>query len=272
MFLIKEKLLNRKITLFFFCMLWVSLLSCVNTRKIRYFKDISDTTHGSSIPMAAFKDPVIQTDDILSISILTIDPQTSLVINQLSSGMPTVGSSSAAGIGGQQTTGYLVDKDSMVELSMMGKIKLAGLTTFEARDLIREKASVYFKNSTVSVRYANFKITVLGEVARPAVYIVPNEKVTLLDALGLAGDLTIYGKRNNVLLMRDIDGKKQFERFNLNSADIIKSPYFYLKQNDVIYVEPNYAKAATLNVARTQTFALIGTILTVIVVLFTRVK
>ena len=101
---------------------------------------------------------------------------------------------------------------------------------------------------------------------------MPNEKVTVLDALGLAGDLTIYGKRENVLLIRDNDGKKEFARFSLNSADIFKSPYYYLKQNDVIYVEPNKGKAASLNTARTQTFALVGAALSVLIALISNLN
>ncbi|HVD98458.1 MAG TPA: polysaccharide biosynthesis/export family protein [Cytophagaceae bacterium] len=250
-----------------------ALSSCVSSRKVRYFRDIADTTHGSRLASQPFKDPVIQPDDILSISIQTIDPQNSTIINQMSGAMPSVGSSSASPIGQQVVTGFIVDKQGEVELAMIGKVKLAGKTTAEARDTLRTLAGLYFKNCTVNVRFVNYKITVLGEVNRPATYTVPNEKISLLDALGLAGDLTIYGKRNNVLLIRESEkGGKEVERFNLNSSDIFKSPYFYLRQNDVIYVEPNKAKAASLNTARAQTFALIGTMLSVLIVLFSRVN
>jgi polysaccharide export outer membrane protein len=114
------------------------------------------------------------------------------------------------------------------------------------------------------------KITVLGEVLRPSTYVLPNEKTSVLDALGLAGDLTIYGKRENVLLIRETSGEKVFVRLNLNSKDVFNSPYFYLKQNDVLYVEPNKGKAASLNLARTQTIALVGTALTVLITLISR--
>src|SRR5699024_1514139 len=139
-----------------------------------------------------------------------------------------------------------------------GKVKLAGLTTFQAQDLIKQKASVVYATPNVQVRFANFKVTILGDVTRPAAYTLSNERVSVLDALGLAGDLTIFGKRENVLLIRDDNGKKDFARLNLNSKDLFNSPYYYLKQNDVIYVEPNKGKAASLNQARTQTIAIIG--------------
>lgn len=218
---------------------------------------------------AAFTDPVIQPDDILSVSIFTIDPMSSAVVNQATSGQ-ALGASSASTIGQQQISGYLVDKNGEIELAVLGKIKLVGLTTYQARDLIRTKAAELYKNPSVQVRFANFKITILGEVVRPAAYTLPNEKVNVLDAIGLAGDLTIYGKRDNVLLIRDNNGKKEFARFSLNSSDLFSSPYFYLKQNDVIYVEPNKARIASNNASRTQTFAILGSVLSVLIVLITR--
>lgn len=239
------------------------------SKKSVYFTDLPDTAKLRAITPAEFKDPVIQSDDILSITIQTIDPSTSASVNQVSS-MPVIGANSASATGGQNITGFLVDKNGEVSMPMLGNIKLAGLTTFQARDLIQSRASQFFKNPTVLVRFANYKVTVIGEVARPATYTVPNEKVTLLDALGLAGDLTIYGKRENVLLVRDNQGKKEFVRFNLNSSDVFKSPYFYLKQNDVIYVEPGKGKVAANNAARTQTLAIIGSVLSVLIVALSR--
>src|SRR5690606_4108361 len=120
------------------------------------------------------------------------------------------------------------------------------------------------------VRFANPKIPGSGEVAMHATYTVTNEKVTLLDAIGLAGDLTIYGKRENVMLIRENNGEKEFVRFDLNSYDTFKSPYFYLQQNDVIYVEPGKGKVAANNAARTQTITLIGSIVSVLIVAFSR--
>jgi polysaccharide export outer membrane protein len=225
----------------------------------------------SRLPMTAvFHEPTIQPDDILSISVFTIDPATSMVVNQLGS-QSFGGMVSVAGSANPSANGFLVDKNGEIQLSVIGKVKLLGLTTFQARDLIQEKASKSYNLPNVQVRYSNFKVTILGEVSRPATYTVPNEKVTLLDALGLAGDLTIYGKRENVLLIRDNNGEKQFARLNLNSKELFNSPYFYLKQNDVIYVEPNKGKSASLNVARTQTITLIGTVLTVLIALISRI-
>lgn len=243
--------------------------SCISTKNVPYFQDISLAGRSVMDSTATFTDPKIQPDDILSISIFTIDPQATSVINQATTSQ-ALGASSATAMGQQQISGYLVDKNGEVELAVIGKIKLVGLTTYQARDLIRDKVAKLYNQPSVQVRFANFKVTVLGEVARPAAYTLPNEKVSVLDALGLAGDLTIYGKRENVLLIRDNNGKKEFARFSLNSGELFNSPYFYLKQNDVIYVEPNKARVASNNASRTQLFAVLGSALSVLIVLIAR--
>ncbi|MCD0486872.1 polysaccharide biosynthesis/export family protein [Pedobacter sp. MC2016-14] len=195
-----------------------------------------------------FKEPVIQTDDILSINIQTIDFASSSALNQA----PVFSGGGATGAGTLPVSGFLVDKSGNVEMPMLGIIKLSGLTTTAAKELIRSKAAKYYKDPTVQVRFANYKITVLGEVVKPATYTVPNEKVTVLDAISMAGDLTIFGKRENVLLIRDNGNKKEMIRLDLTSSNLIGSPYFYLKQNDVLYVEPTKAKIAANNAPRNQ--------------------
>ncbi|GGC64971.1 polysaccharide export outer membrane protein [Pedobacter quisquiliarum] len=220
---------------------------------------------------ALFQEPTIKPDDILSISIYTIDPNTSMVVNQLSTQSAPTAIAMSSIAASPTPTGFLVDKNGEIQISVVGRVRLLGLTTFQARDLIQDIAAKSYNNPTVQVRYSNFKITVLGEVTRPATYTVPNEKLSILDALGLAGDLTIYGRRENVLLIRENDNKERsLVRLDLNSTKLFESPYFYLRQNDVIYVEPNKGKAASLNVARTQTIALIGTALTVLITLISR--
>jgi len=240
-----------------------------SVKKIVYFNDLPTDTTRILKQAATFTEPVIQTDDILSVTIQTLDPTTAAVANQAVA-VQAVGASSASNVGNQVISGFLVDKDGYIQMALLGKIKVKGLTTYQAREQITALAAQYYKNPTVQVRFANYKITVLGEVARPATYTVPNEKVTVLDALGLAGDLTIYGKRENVLLVRDQGPEKELIRLNLNDSEVFKSPYFYLRQNDVIYVEPGKAKAAANNAARTQTLAIIGSVLSVLIVALTR--
>ncbi|MFZ4262520.1 polysaccharide biosynthesis/export family protein [Sphingobacterium sp. HJSM2_6] len=251
------------------CFLLLLLFSSCSVKKIVYFNDLPVDTLQILKQAATFQEPVIQSDDLINISIQTLDPSSSQVANQ-SMAVQAVGASSATNVGSQVISGFLVDKDGYVSMTLLGKIKLAGLSTYQAREAIALKASQYYKEPNVQVRFANFKITVLGEVTRPATYTVPNEKVTVLDALGLAGDLTIYGKRENVLLVRDIAGQKELVRLDLNNSDLFSSPYFYLRQNDVLYIEPGKAKAAANNSSRTQTLAMIGSFLSVLMVAFTR--
>lgn len=246
-------------------------VSCETTKNVPYFKDISLESQSELSNTAKFTEPIIQTDDILSISVFTIDPLTNMIVNQVGSQAINTSATPTSAVGATSpTAGFLVDKNGEIDLSVIGKVKVGGLTTYQAKDLITQRAALVYTNPNIQVRFANFKVTVLGEVARPASYIIPNEKVSVLDALGLAGDLTIFGKRENVTLIRDNGGKKEFARLNLNSKDIFNSPYYYLKQNDVLYVEPNKGKAASLNQARTQTYALIGSLISVLVVALSR--
>jgi polysaccharide export outer membrane protein len=240
------------------------LSSCASKKETLYLNNLSDSVLKQSIPLAKFSEPTIQTDDILSISIQTISPSATSASIQPSSG---IGSSSASQ---SSVSGYLVDSKGEVQIPMIGKLKLSGLTTNEARDTILNKASVYLKDPVVQVRFVNFKITVIGEVNKPAAYTVASEKVSILDVLGMAGDLTIYGRRENIMLIRDNGDKKDIIRLNLASSNITQSPYFYLKQNDVIYVEPNHNKINTNNAANRQTLTTAISIISIILVLITR--
>jgi polysaccharide export outer membrane protein len=245
--------------------LTVLLSSCGTTQNVVYFSDL-DSTKVKEVPIAEFKEPLIQTDDILSITIQTLDITATNTMNQTSApGSGMGGSGKSTPSESAVVTGFLVDKAGNVEIPILGVMKLAGLTTTEAKELIRKRASEFYKDPTIQVRFANYKITVLGEVTRPSTYTLPNEKVTILDAISLAGDLTIYGKRENVLLMRDNGDKKEVVRLNLNSSQTITSPYYYLKQNDVIYVEPSKAKVAANNAPRIQLTTIFISIATLLV-------
>ncbi len=243
--------------------------SCAGSRKVPYFEDIQAINYAKLDSIAQFSKPVIQSDDILSITIFTLNPATSDVVNQASN-IPTLGG--GQNTNPQSTTGFLVDENGQIELTALGKIKVSGLTTTQAKELIREKAKIIYKDPNVQVRFSNFIVTVLGEVNRPAAYTLPKEKVTILDAIGLAGDLTIYGKRDNILLIRDTEGKKEYSRLNINSSNIFKSPFYYLKQNDVIYVEPNKARVSANNANNIQTIGVLTSVLTVLVLIFTNIK
>jgi len=241
--------------------IFILLTGCVGSKNVTYFQNLSQNKTSQLGTVAQFTEPTIQPDDILSITIHTTDPESDAILNQ--SNTPT-------GVG--STSGFLVDKNGEIKLTKLGTIKVGGLTTFQARAAITSLASKELKDPNVSVRFANFKISVLGEVNKPAAYSVPNEKVTILDVLSLAGDLTIYGKRENVTVIRDVNGKKEFGRLNLNDIDIFSSPYYYLKQNDVVYVEPNKARVVTLNSSARATFAVVLSAISTLVLIFIRLN
>lgn len=242
----------------------------MSNKKIAYFQDIQTVNQAKLENAAVFTEPTIQPDDILSINIFTLNQQTGSIINQAAA-TPTLGANTNTSMA-NQSTGFLVDKNGEIELSLIGKLKVSGLTTYQARELIRDKAAEVYKQPNVQLRFANFKVSVLGEVNAPSAYTLPNEKVTILDALSLAGDLTIYGRRDNVLIVRDNDGKKEFARLDLNSSSIFNSPFYYLKQNDVVYVEPNKRKVSASNSAQIQTIGVIASVISVIVLAISSFK
>ncbi|SEW44437.1 polysaccharide export outer membrane protein [Chitinophaga sp. YR573] len=271
-YLLTHSFTRKKFLLFALSSAFLSLLlsSCVTTKNVRYFKDVPDTLKKKVVDQATFYTPVIQPDDILQVTIQTLDPSTNTLLNPQASWPITGNAAPSAGSTG--VSGYLVGKDGYVVLPLAGKILVKGKTTDEVREDIRIKASEFYHDPLVNVRYANFKITVLGEVSRPSTYVMPNEKVTLLDALGAAGDLTIYGRRENVLLIRDRDGKKEFTRFNLNNSSLFNSPYFYLQQGDVVYVEPNRSKVISTDAARLRVITILTTGISLLTLIITRVR
>lgn len=207
--------------------------SCSSPKRVSYFQDISDSLNKPVIKkQLTFVEPRIKIGDLLSISVATID---------VMSGGSAAGTGAAATITAATPT-YLVDKNGNVDIPIVGRINVANFTTSEVKDMIYEKAQKYYVNPIVNVRFANFSISVLGDVNRPGTYTVPNEKVNVLDAIGLAGDMTITGRRDNILLVREEGDQKIFVRLDINSASIIQSPYFYLRSGDVLYIEPIKAK------------------------------
>ena len=150
------------------------------------------------------------------------------------------------GAGLERFIGYYVDESGGIDFPVVGRIQLEGLTTEAAKEKIRNLVLPYVTDAVVNVRFLNFKVTVLGEVNLPGVLQLTNQRVTILEALGQAGDLTDYARRDNILIMRELDGERTYARLNLQDYDIFQSPYFYLRQNDVIYVEPQQARVATV--------------------------
>lgn len=269
--------------IFFFLLAVVLLTSCTTSKKsaksIPYFTDFSDSAKEKIVSSANVPQLKIQPDDILNITLQTTDPLASTIqsptVTTTSALYPINGGQTIGTPGSTVTTGFLVDKDGYVVLPLFGKLKLSGLTTDEATKLIFDKSANYYKSSVVNVnvRFANLKVGILGEVTKPGYYILPTEKNTILDALLYAGDLTIYGKRDNLILIRDSANVKTMYRFSLNNSGVMTEPYFYLKQNDIIYVEPNKQKIdSNLNATVYTKIGLLLSALTVVILAVTQLK
>ncbi len=217
------------------------LSSCTPHAKALYFPSVGDSTRFTRV---ATPEKTIQKADILSIAVSSSNPEASELFNLPNSS--EVQYRDQAGET-QKPAGYLVGEDGNIRFPLLGVLQAEGLTKRQLQEQIRsglEKQNL-LRDPIVDIRHLNFKVTVLGEVGRPTVISVTNEKITLLEALGLAGDLTIYGKRHNVLVIRDEAGKRTAQRINLNSNELFASDYYYLRSNDVVYVEPNRAKVAS---------------------------
>lgn len=238
-----QKLFSGAVVTFFAIVLFSS---CVSTKKVAYFADIQDST---IIRSPAGLEPVIQKKDILSISVSSLSPESTELFNMpnlpITPNMSSVNSN-------PQTAGYLVSDEGTIKFPMLGNVQAAGLTSKQLEDTISRKLidKKLLYDPIVTARFLNFRVTVLGEVNRPGVVYAPNEQLSILEAIGLAGDLTIFGLRDNVILIRQDGPDKLVKRLDLNSSKILQSPYFFLKSNDVVYVEPGKAKVATTDYTR----------------------
>lgn len=203
-------------------------VSCTTPKRIAYFENAMDTAYRSSV--GSIEAP-IQKNDILNITISSLDKTASADFNSTDNNVK----------------GYLVNNEGTIQLPIIGAVQAAGLTKKQLKENITNLilSKKLLLEPMVDIRHLNFEVTVLGEVAHPTVINVPSEQITFIKALGLAGDLTIFGKRENILLIREEDGKRITRHVNINSASFLNSPYYYLKPNDVIYVEPNKAKIAS---------------------------
>jgi polysaccharide export outer membrane protein len=257
--------------------------ACTTTKNVAYFQDLTDTSKIYTQAINGTYELQIQPDDILKIVVNNIYPEAAAPFNLGNSSSPlsatstqtipgATGAVSPINTSGESSEGYLVDKDGSIDFPILGNIKVEGLTINQLKDTLKPRLSKYLQDPIINVRLLNYKVTVLGEVLHPSTYSIPSERITVVDAIGMAGDLTIYGKRENVLLIREVNGQRKFIRLNLNSSNIFKSPYYYLKQNDIIYVEPNKSKIAASDVTQIRNISLISAALTLLVVIITRFR
>jgi len=246
--------------------LFISLffVSCETSRKVAYFENVQDASFKSTL---ATVEAPIQSNDILTITISSLNAEASAVFNPAGNALSKVGTTSGSE---SLAGGYLVSPDGNIQLPIIGTVTAAGLTKKQLKEsitniLLSKKLLI---DPIVDIRYVNFEVTIIGEVGKPTVITVPNERISLIKALGLAGDLTIYGRRDNILLIREDNGQRITRHIDLNSSEFLNSPYYYLQPNDVVYVQPNKTKVASSSRSQ-QVVPIILSSLSIIVVVVT---
>lgn len=210
----------------------VLITSCVSHKKVTYFNDIAQSKSGT-IALSGPPDVIFEPDDIVEIDITSASLETNAYFEKSGSDTDKKYSGNT----------YQVARDSTIDLPLIGKIKIAGLRPEAAAERVRQSLLDYLQQPSVNIRLVSFSITILGEVEEPGVYDIPDSRVNLLEAIGYAGDLTIYGRRDNILLIRTTADGKSYQRLNLNDSEFINSETFYLRNGDVLYIEPS--KGAT---------------------------
>jgi polysaccharide export outer membrane protein len=206
-----------------------------------YFKDVPEGQIKAQVPI---KETIIQSTDLLSITVSSLNPEATAIFNAPNESTPLTAGATG---GNTLTVGYLVDMNGDITYPVLGKIHVEGMTKAQLNEFITRQLNEkkLLVDPIVTIRHLNYRVSVLGEVLRPGVFTIPNEKISIMEALSLAGDMTIYGKKENVILVRE-DGKggKTIKRLNLNTSEILSSPFYYLQSNDVIYVEPSKDRVA----------------------------
>lgn len=218
-------------------LLTLILFSCASRKDIVYYQDIDKTSLQEKTNSYEIK---IQPDDLLMIIVSAEDAEIAAPFNLKT--YTTVNPNKQDVAGAQTTQLYLVDSNGLIDFPILGRLKVSGMARSQVVQLLQEKISAYIKSPIINLRIMNFKISVQGEVTLPGSYTITSERVTLIEALSMAKDLTIYGKRDNILIIREIDGVKSFNRVDITKSEFMNSPFYYLAQNDIVYVEPNKNK------------------------------
>ncbi len=239
-----------------------SISSCVSKKEITYFQGLDNVQQQLASSKISLE---IKPNDLLTISVSAYNMEAAMPFN-----LPAVGVAGGGGINAQLQP-FLVDNDGNIEFPQLGSIKVSGLNSQKLAEKLKLQISEYVQDPIVIVRIVNFQVSVLGEVNRPGTFSVPDEYLSLPKALGLAGDMSIYGQRTNVLVMREENGTKTHEYLDLTDANVINSPFYYLKQNDVVYVEPNGAQKQAANYNRNASvYISVASVLISLIVLIAR--
>ena len=238
----------KKIKIFIVSVLIASCLSsCVKHRDLINFSTLNEGNINDQYSFAADL-MTIKSEDLLRITVTSFDPLASAPFNSdaLNDGQRQVSNGNQGLAQLELFNGYFVDQDGYIDFPVLGRVQVKGKTLEEVRSDLSNQIRPYLQDAVVNIRYLNFKVTILGEVNQPGTIRLTNRRISVLDAIGYAGDLTLYANRSNVLVIRESDGQKSSARLNLHSTEIFESPYYYLQQNDVLYVEPLEVRTATV--------------------------
>jgi len=247
--------------LYYITFLYVAVTSCTTSKKIIYFQNLDDT---QLKPLNTEYQAVIKKDDRLTIVVSGPDKTVCAPYNLTINEMSTNGSVVTGGNPENSTIGYLVDADGNIDFPILGKIHVEGMTRNDLVNYLTQEIGKDIKEPVVYVSFRNYKITILGEVQKPGTYTIDSEKINILQALGYAGDLSLTAKRDQVLLLREVDGVLTHHRIDLRDKEILESPYFYLQQNDVIYVLPSATRVASATTATGIWSVVLSSITTII--------
>jgi polysaccharide export outer membrane protein len=231
----------------FLCLLVTlgGLESCTSSKRLTYFQPTVGRTDTLDVPSPA--PLVVRVGDVLNVQVSSLNQAASELFNPYTTAAATADRTMVQYTGTNPlpiASGYVVDAEGNIEMPLIGKVAVRGLTATDIADVVRDRLKRYLKEPTVSVRNQSYRISVLGEVNRPSLFSVPGE-ITLPEALGLAGDITIFGRRDNVLLIRNVNGKRIFHHIDLTRRDLFLSPYYYLQPDDVVYVEPTRSRVTS---------------------------
>jgi polysaccharide biosynthesis/export protein len=225
--------------------------SCANIRELTYLQGSFDTAKLSQVNAV---EPIIRKGDLLSIIVYSDNPDATKIYNQsliatsgAANSLSSVVTTSTVGGNSPSSAGYQVDENGNIVFQGLGLLHVEGLTKAALKDTLDGRLKQYLTNPYYNIRFLNYKFTMLGEIGRPGVISIPGERINLLEAIALAGDMTFYGRRDNIMVIRETNNKRDFARLDITKPEILASPYFYLQQNDVVIVEANKRKAAALD-------------------------
>jgi len=259
------------------------LSSCGSTRPYVYMQGSFDTAALSKVKAA---EPLIQKGDLVSIIVYSDNPEATKIYNQALIASQNSSSASSSGssasdpsvtqtVAGASPTspGYLVDENGNIEFQGLGLLHIDGLTREQLKQLLDSKLKdTLLKNPYYNIRFLNNRFTMLGEIGKPGIFSIPSDHINLLEALSLAGDMTYYARRDNVLVIREQNGKREFARLDVTKPEVMASPYFYLQQNDIVYVEQNKKKAAASDQLASRNISIALAFVTTFVVVYSVLK